>query len=1232
MGRVIGTVLNVNGTVYVRSEDGSTRTLKPGDKIYEGEVLITAEGGSAELQMPDGSSVSVDENREIGMTSDFVEQSKEIGRDRQQEDDGYRYDPLETKDSKNVDDDGAAYNYVQHGYLRVEKTEAPPDSPDYRFVSIVGSYNSSLEGRSGSGDPMSDGRATHDPRIELSLAPPDREAQEEVVRVFQEFEGRDRRILDTQPEIGTPEDAIVDEDDLPEGNDPLPKDPVDVGGLLSVIPGDEPIDTFFEGNSPPAGLTSGGESVNYYVSSDGYTLIGYTGDLPASGIPDADQQVFEVVINNPDSQTGEQSYTYTQIDQLDHPDGEGENNLVLTFTFTAQDTDGDSASSSFDVTVIDDVPVAEGGEVSGYVDEDELPTYGITDNDTEDTTWDSTAPTGGLGSGSLGDLFTIGADQPGSFAFKETADGDPVRTSGGEDVYSQDRQVFYDYESDTVLYGRTAGGEAIFKIEITDQETGDYEFTLLDQLDHPAPAPGDLGDDQVMELSLTDVVQAFDYDKDPVDAAGTFIIKVEDDVPELSGETVVGDVWEDALSTSVGELSDGISDNDGEPESTTASSTSTGVSLQTLVSSGADEPVTFSLDQNAVAPSGLESKGQTVTYSVNGDTLTASAGGREVFTLQVESDGDWTFHLNDQLDHSGQNDDEELLTLDFTGVLVAKDADGDSVNFNQSGLFTINVENDTPTAIPVKETATATPIDTNLLIILDTSGSMGSNPGVSGYSTRMAVSVDAAKELIDQYDALGEVKVRIVDFDSTGTKKGSSWQTATAAKSTLDTMVNAHTDPGQLTNYDQALNYGMDAYDDSGALTDAQGVSYFISDGVPTTNTNWNTYPNLVSGSDNWPDWGTNNGINSNEEGGWESWLEANDVISYAIGMGTGVNVGNLNPVAYNGVDESEMNGVSVPDLNDLDDVLADTIPQDPLTGSLQLAIGADEVGYVKSIAVNGTTYTYNPAGGGSITVSGGPDNSSFDTTDNILTVNTDDGAIIKIDMDSGDYEYKAPAILDGQYTENIGFALVDSDGDTNSSSLVINNYPLPSPINETWIGDGTSQIKTASSTNAYLDGQGGDDTLTGSTGDDILKGGDGNDELDGDGGSDILLGYHGADMLYYDGADKIIDGGNGGGDDMLLLNNNDGITFGGANPVVNIEIIDLTTGNHALSNLNPGDVLDMTDGYNELYILGDSSDSVSGSGWNSSGSGGGYDVYTAVVATETVTLYVQDSINDTIT
>ncbi|MCG8342009.1 MAG: retention module-containing protein, partial [Chlorobiales bacterium] len=548
MDRVIATVLKVNGTVFVRSEDGSTRALKPGDKIYEGEILITKDGGSVELQMLDGSIVPVGENREIRMIGQFVDQAKE-SREEAESDDVSRDDPFASEESRKAEEN-IEYPYVQHGYIRVEKGEAPPDSPDYRFVSINSSYDSSLEGRAADADPLMEGRATHDPRLLLSPVPPDRQEQEEIVQVLRAFEGGDRFIVtDTKPEIGNPENAVVDEDDLvPDGSDQS-EAPID-GGSLAVISGDEPVDTFFDGNNPPAGLRSGGEEVKYYVPPDGHTLIGYTGDLPPSGIPDEGQQVFKVVINNPDSQAGEQSYTYTQLDQLDHPPADGENQLALTFNYTVKDASGDSVSSSFNVTVVDDIPVAEDGEVSGYVDEDELP-EGITDNDAEDTLWDSTSLTA-EGSGKLGDMFTFGADQPGKIAFKSNIENEPVRTTGGEDVYSQDRQVFYDYESDTVIYGRTEGGDAIFKIEITNQETGDYTFTLLDQLDHPN---GNGDDNEVMELNLTGAVQAYDYDMDPVDAAGVFIMKVEDDIPELARDAagnplrVTGEVHEDALTT-----------------------------------------------------------------------------------------------------------------------------------------------------------------------------------------------------------------------------------------------------------------------------------------------------------------------------------------------------------------------------------------------------------------------------------------------------------------------------------------------------------------------------------------------------------------------------------------------------------------------------------------------------------------------------------------------------------
>ena len=56
-------------------------------------------------------------------------------------------------------------------------------------------------------------------------------------------------------------------------------------------------------------------------------------------------------------------------------------------------------------------------------------------------------------------------------------------------------------------------------------------------------------------------------------------------------------------------------------------------------------------------------------------TLTATAGGRTVFTLVVNADGSWTFDLDDQLDHvdDGANDENfALLTSAGDAVGVAR--------------------------------------------------------------------------------------------------------------------------------------------------------------------------------------------------------------------------------------------------------------------------------------------------------------------------------------------------------------------------------------------------------------------------------------------------------------------------------------------------------------------------------------------------------------------------------
>jgi T1SS-143 domain-containing protein len=58
-------------------------------------------------------------------------------------------------------------------------------------------------------------------------------------------------------------------------------------------------------NTAPEGLTSGGQQVQYWVSPDGKTLIGYVGDAPTDGEPGIDSQVFKLTLN-----PGSQKYEF----------------------------------------------------------------------------------------------------------------------------------------------------------------------------------------------------------------------------------------------------------------------------------------------------------------------------------------------------------------------------------------------------------------------------------------------------------------------------------------------------------------------------------------------------------------------------------------------------------------------------------------------------------------------------------------------------------------------------------------------------------------------------------------------------------------------------------------------------------------------------------------------------------------------------------------------------------
>ncbi|WP_422366240.1 DUF5801 repeats-in-toxin domain-containing protein [Pelagibius sp.] len=463
--------------------------------------------------------------------------------------------------------------------------------------------------------------------------------------------------------------ATVHEDALtPEGNAEGGQTTVATGSIAGFfsIGADQPGSYGLDGDTGglPA-LTSDGAPVTYEVNDAGTLLTAST----------ANGDVFTLAL---DPATG--AYTFTLLDQLDHlpNDPANDDGQVLELDFSsllfARDEDDDrvDGSGSFVIKVEDDIPTADAQAMEmATVHEDALTPEGNAEGG--QTT---------VATGSIAGFFSIGADQEGSYGLDGNTGGLPALTSDGAPV------TYEVNDAGTLLTASTANGD-VFTLAL-DPATGAYTFTLLDQLDHLPNDPAN-DDGQVLELDFSSLLFARDEDGDRVDGAGSFVIKVEDDIPTADPQAMeMATVHEDALTP----------EGNAEGGQTTVA---TG-SIAGFFSIGADQEGSYGLDGNTGGLPALTSDGAPVTYEVNdaGTLLTASTANGDVFTLALDpATGAYTFTLLDQLDHlpnDPANDDGQVLELDFSSLLFARDEDGDRVD--GAGSFVIKVEDDIPTADP----------------------------------------------------------------------------------------------------------------------------------------------------------------------------------------------------------------------------------------------------------------------------------------------------------------------------------------------------------------------------------------------------------------------------------------------------------------------------------------------------------------------------------------------------
>ena len=428
----------------------------------------------------------------------------------------------------------------------------------------------------------------------------------------------------------------------------------------------------------------------------------------------------------------------------------------------------------------------------------------------------------------------------------------------------------------------------------------------------------------------------------------------------------------------------------------------------------------------------------TITYSIDG------AQGGLVHTqygvIQLNADGSYTYTLTSapKTDPAANNGND--YTTDSV-TYRATDSQGNTIT-NQ---LVIAITDDVPQAGAIDRVAIAPEVNSNVLLVIDVSGSMDDPSGVGNLS-RLDLAKQAIGKLLDQYDGMGDVKVQIVTFSNGVTIPSNVWVDVATAKAYVATL---HANGG--TNYDYALGGAETAFTANGKLVGGQNVAYFFSDGNPTLSSTHPTSGGAQSGSETNPNLG--DGIDTTEEKAWTDFLSANDIKAYAIGLGNGVDSQYLNPIAYDGTTGTNTNATVVTDLNNLGSVLSSTVHSVALTGSLLTngTFGADG-GFIKSITVDGVTYTYDPkanSGEGGMTVTGTVSHGTFDTATNSISVATNHGATVVVDMDTGAYTYtSASSGGTTTFTDKVTFVLADNDGDLSSpADLSVTVTPNSPPV-----------------------------------------------------------------------------------------------------------------------------------------------------------------------------------------
>uniref|UniRef100_UPI003D242125 type I secretion C-terminal target domain-containing protein n=1 Tax=Aeromonas rivipollensis TaxID=948519 RepID=UPI003D242125 len=590
--------------------------------------------------------------------------------------------------------------------------------------------------------------------------------------------------------------------------------------------------------------------------------------------------------------------------------------------------------------------------------------------------------------------------------------------------------------------------------------------------------------------------------------------------------------------------------------------------------------VSFGIGTTAGLPA-LTSGGVAITYSINhgvgSDTLVAMAGSKPIFTLLVESDGDYTFTLQGAIDHAqADGNDLELKALNLSSAITAHEG-VDTVALVRD--FIVQVEDDVPVVMTPAMGVMLNQSGVTGTFLLDGDGTLSNNYGGDGGAIRF----DSTLNGINSGMTSGGLPITYT-LSANGTMLTAATAAGTVfiatlqpASATYQIQMIGEVDGGQTT-----IDFNGGGYNFVGGNTSWAGFTSPINDskdllltamidGVDGSTVNTTAQTGGIGGGASVgsgeamrvdfvvdltgaPVSGGSYGTPANQTHAFEAHYDVNGASALFTAIsssGSSVKI-----IARQDVDSD----------NDIGDGNKESLTAVAISFNGSTKIVSIAAGMSQLVSVGGRNFTVNftdddPGAGVAYvaTVVGVVSNTKLAayTADgyNSLEFHHAAGSDFKI----GDFgsSLATPGI---PVSLQLPITLTDGDGDSVHSNIGLNLLP-DAPFSADYASAASSVNVTFNSTQGHAIGSGFGDSISGNSLDNILSGGDGDDLLFGQGGKDTLVGGVGNDQL------------NGGGDNDTLLGE---------------------SGNDTLMGGLGNDILQGGDG-SDLLIGGSGSDTLTG-------------------------------------